>query len=134
MNDPDSIIRYLKLLGCLGIALSIDDFGTWYSSLNYLKKLPIDKLKIDQSFVRDIPHDVNNTAIAKAVIALGHALNLQIIAEGVETVDQADFLRLNGCDLVQGYLYSKPRLPDELNEFLPMFRNNNNIVNEIKVK
>jgi EAL domain-containing protein (putative c-di-GMP-specific phosphodiesterase class I) len=91
-------------------------------------------LKIDQSFVRDIPHDANNTAIAKAVIALGHALNLQIIAEGVETVDQADFLRLNGCDLVQGYLYSKPRLPDELNEFLPMFRNNNNIVNEIKVK
>jgi len=133
MNDPDAIIRDLKLLGAMGIALSIDDFGTGYSSLNYLKKLPIDKLKIDQSFVRDIPHDTNNTAIAKAVIALGHALNLQIIAEGVETVEQADFLRLNGCDLVQGYLYSKPRLPQDLNEFLPTIRNSN-LPNEIKVK
>jgi diguanylate cyclase (GGDEF)-like protein/PAS domain S-box-containing protein len=122
MVDPDAVIRDLKLLGAMGIALSIDDFGTGYSSLNYLKKLPIDKLKIDQSFVRDIPHDPNNTAIAKAVIALGHALNLQIIAEGVETIEQADFLRLNGCDLAQGYLYSKPRLPDELNEFLPMIK------------
>ncbi|WP_445776569.1 sensor domain-containing protein [Shewanella sp.] len=119
MHDPDAIIRDLKLLGAMGIALSIDDFGTGYSSLNYLKKLPIDKLKIDQSFVRDIPHDSNNTAIAKAVIALGHALNLQIIAEGVETQAQADFLRVNGCDLAQGYLYSKPRLPEALADFLP---------------
>ncbi|MGI2171863.1 EAL domain-containing protein [Shewanella sp. MF05960] len=119
MHDPDAIIRDLKLLGAMGIALSIDDFGTGYSSLNYLKKLPIDKLKIDQSFVRDIPHDSNNTAIAKAVIALGHALNLQIIAEGVETQAQADFLRINGCDFAQGYLYSKPRLPDALADFLP---------------
>ena len=118
MHDPDAIIRDLKLLGSMGIALSIDDFGTGYSSLDYLKKLPIDKLKIDQSFVRDIPHDPNNTAIAKAVIALGHALNLQIIAEGVETSDQADFLRMNGCDQAQGYLYSMPKLPEELNEFL----------------
>ncbi|MGX9461904.1 putative bifunctional diguanylate cyclase/phosphodiesterase [Shewanella sp. A14] len=120
MNDPDAIIRDLKLLGAMGISLSIDDFGTGYSSLNYLKKLPIDKLKIDQSFVRDIPRDPNNTAIAKAVIVLGHALNLQIIAEGVETVEQANFLRMNGCDLAQGYLYSKPRLPAELSEFLPL--------------
>ena len=120
MHDPETIIRDLKLLGAMGIALSIDDFGTGYSSLNYLKKLPIDKLKIDQSFVRDIPHDSNNTAIAKAVIALGHALNLQIIAEGVETQAQADFLRANGCDLAQGYLYSKPRLPDALVDFLPL--------------
>jgi diguanylate cyclase (GGDEF)-like protein/PAS domain S-box-containing protein len=134
MNDPDAIIRDLKLLGAMGIALSIDDFGTGYSSLNYLKKLPIDKLKIDQSFVRDIPHDANNTAIAKAVIALGHALNLQIIAEGVETIDQADFLRLNGCDLVQGYLYSKPRLPQDLNEFLPIFHNRINLATDIKLK
>ncbi|WP_137221210.1 bifunctional diguanylate cyclase/phosphodiesterase [Shewanella sp. MEBiC00475] len=127
MQDPDAIIRDLKLLGAMGIALSIDDFGTGYSSLNYIKKLPIDKLKIDQSFVRDIPHDPNNTAIAKAVIALGHALNLQIIAEGVETAEQADFLRLHGCDLVQGYLFSKPRLPEELNDFLPVFTQNKTI-------
>lgn len=120
MNDPDAIIRDLKLFGAMGIALSIDDFGTGYSSLNYLKKLPIDKLKIDQSFVRDIPDEPNNTAIAKAVIALGHALNLQIIAEGVETQAQADFLRTNGCDFAQGFLYSKPRLPDALDDFLPL--------------
>tara|TARA_R110000851_G_scaffold90253_1_gene196822 strand:+ start:4692 stop:7211 length:2520 start_codon:yes stop_codon:yes gene_type:complete len=134
MIDPDAIIHDLKLLGAMGIALSIDDFGTGYSSLNYLKKLPIDTLKIDQSFVRDIPHDANNTVIAKAVIALGHALNLQIIAEGVETVDQADFLRLNGCDFAQGYLYSKPQLPQDLNEFLPMIRNSINLPTEINLK
>ncbi|MCT8986888.1 sensor domain-containing protein [Shewanella phaeophyticola] len=120
MHNPEAMIHDLKLLGTMGIALSIDDFGTGYSSLNYLKRLPIDKLKIDQSFVGDIPHDVNNTAIAKAVIALGHALNLQIIAEGVETEEQAEFLRRNGCDLAQGYLYSRPRLPDSVTEFLPL--------------
>jgi EAL domain-containing protein (putative c-di-GMP-specific phosphodiesterase class I) len=70
--------------------------------------------------VRDIPDEPNNTAIAKAVIALGHALNLQIIAEGVETQAQADFLRTNGCDFAQGFLYSKPRLPDALDDFLPL--------------
>ena len=117
MKDPEAAINDLKRLGDLGIALSIDDFGTGYSSMNYLKKLPIHKLKIDQSFVRDIPADANNTAIAKAVIALGHALNLEIIAEGVETQEQADFLLASGCDQAQGYLYSKPKLPKDLIDF-----------------
>ncbi|MCL1049945.1 EAL domain-containing protein [Shewanella abyssi] len=117
MSDPESVGRDLVKLGEMGIMLSIDDFGTGYSSLNYLKKLPINKLKIDQSFVRDIPDDVNNTAIAKAVIALGHSLNLKVIAEGVETLEQAKFLADNGCDEAQGYLFSKPKVAAELEHF-----------------
>ncbi|NKF52486.1 EAL domain-containing protein [Shewanella sp. WXL01] len=114
MNHPEEIINVLKTLGNMGIAISIDDFGTGYSSLNYLKKLPIDILKIDQSFMRDIPDDSNNAAIAKAIIAMGHAMNLKVIAEGVETKQQAEFLIANGCDYAQGYLYSKPKSADDI--------------------
>ncbi|WOT05699.1 sensor domain-containing protein [Shewanella youngdeokensis] len=117
MFDTQAVARDLVKLSDMGITLSIDDFGTGYSSLNYLKKLPINKLKIDQSFVRDIPIDANNTAIAKAVIALGHSLNLKVIAEGVETAGQAYFLATHGCDEAQGYLYSKPKAASEFDEF-----------------
>lgn len=108
MSNPEESIKVLRTLSDLGIALSVDDFGTGYSSLSYLKKLPIDKLKIDQSFVRDLPDDEEDAAIAKAVIALAKSLNLGIIAEGVETEKQKNFMIENGCEHIQGYLYSKP--------------------------
>ncbi|NKN32071.1 EAL domain-containing protein [Marichromatium bheemlicum] len=98
----------LEALRALGIALSIDDFGTGYSSLAYLKQLPIDKLKIDKSFVQGIPEDRNDAEIAATIIAMARNLNLRVLAEGVETEAQRDFLRRAGCDAYQGYLFSRP--------------------------
>jgi len=108
MHNPDEAIIKLREISNLGIEIAIDDFGTGYSSLAYLKKLPLDKLKIDQSFVRDLPGDEDDTAITRAIIALGQSLNLKLIAEGVETQEQKDFLLENGCNNIQGYFYSKP--------------------------
>ncbi|MBL0708368.1 MAG: EAL domain-containing protein [Sulfurimonas sp.] len=108
MTNPEEAIKILDKITDLGIELAVDDFGTGYSSLAYLKKLPIDKLKIDQSFIRDLPQDEEDAAITKAVIALASSLNLKIIAEGVETEEQKEFLIDNGCVYIQGYLYSKP--------------------------
>ncbi|MDX1442416.1 MAG: EAL domain-containing protein [Gammaproteobacteria bacterium] len=104
----DHTIRTLDKLNALGITISVDDFGVGYSSLNYLKRFPIHKLKIDQSFVRDVTTDSNDAEIASAIIALAHKLNLDVIAEGVETLEQLFFLSRQGCHEVQGHLMSKP--------------------------
>ncbi len=108
MNDPENSIEILRKISEMGISMSIDDFGTGYSSLSYLKKLPIQKLKIDQTFVKDLPSDKDDIAIVKSIINLANNMNLETIAEGVETSEQEDFLINNGCVNVQGYLYSKP--------------------------
>lgn len=117
MNEIHSSIDALKRLRRIGIQLAIDDFGTGYSSLAYLKQLPINRLKIDRSFVQDLATDNDDAAIVRAIIGLGHSLQLEIIAEGVETAFQEDFLRKLGCEMGQGYLYSQP-LPAEQIEVL----------------
>ncbi|MDM8350938.1 EAL domain-containing protein [Pseudomonas sp. sp1636] len=108
MQDVASAMRTLADLKRLGLCIAIDDFGTGYSSLNYLKQFPIDVLKIDRSFVDGLPQGEQDAQIARAIIAMAHSLNLSVIAEGVETQAQLDFLRTHGCDEVQGYLLGRP--------------------------
>ena len=109
MNDPEQAVNMLRRLKDLGIRVAIDDFGTGYSSLAYLKRFPIDSVKVDRSFVEDIPEDVNSMAIAQAVIAMAHSLRLKVVAEGVESEAQLSFLRGEGCDEIQGYYFSEAR-------------------------
>jgi len=112
MGNPEQAIQTLRQLKSMGISLSIDDFGTGYSSLGYLKRFPIDHIKIDRSFVKDIPHDNDDATITRTIIAMAHNLRLKVIAEGVETEAQLDFLRQNGCDEMQGYYFSRPLAED----------------------
>ena len=118
MTNPQEAIKVLEELNHLGATVAIDDFGTGYSSLSYLKKLPIDKLKIDQSFIRDLPDDEEDVAITKAVIALAKSLKLNLIAEGVESSVQKDFIVSNGCDNIQGYYYAKAVPKEEFEDIL----------------
>ena len=113
VNNIEDVIAKMTELKNIGVGFSIDDFGIGYSSLSYLKLLPLDQLKIDQSFVRDVLTDPNDAVIARTIIALGKSLNLQVIAEGVETLSQREFLDNYGCDAYQGYLFSKPVPADE---------------------
>jgi EAL domain-containing protein (putative c-di-GMP-specific phosphodiesterase class I) len=118
MEDIEGGIAKLKAIRALGINVAVDDFGTGYSSLSYLARLPITSLKIDRSFVIQMPKSPEQMAIVSTVISLARALNLKVVAEGVETEEQANLLRLLRCDEVQGYLFGRPMPPEEMEKLL----------------
>jgi diguanylate cyclase (GGDEF)-like protein len=118
MQEPEKAAALLEDLKAMGLYLSIDDFGTGYSSLAYLKRFPIDSLKIDRSFIKDIPANSDDLAITQAVIAMAHGLRLRTVAEGVETEEQLEWLKRFGCEEIQGYLFSKPLPAEEAGRFL----------------
>ncbi|HET7776217.1 MAG TPA: EAL domain-containing protein, partial [Azospira sp.] len=122
MENPGAAIRMLEMLHNAGVRISIDDFGTGYSSLSYLKRIRVDKLKIDQSFIRDLARESEDGAIIQAIISLAQTLNFTTIAEGVETEAQLDFLRTHRCDEIQGYLFSRPLPPEKIPEWLQRWR------------
>lgn len=127
MKDMDHTIQILHQLNELGIELAIDDFGTGYSSLSYLKKFPIHRLKVDRSFIMNAPDDKDDASITKTIINLGHSLGLKVIAEGVETIEQVNFLTENGCDEFQGYYFSKPLAPADFYSFMRSYRSQQNL-------
>src|SRR6202044_3957338 len=108
VHDFDAVLSILHALKKLGVRISMDDFGTGYSSLSYLRSFPFDKIKIDQSFIRDLPERPESIAIVRAIVSLGRSLGMVTTAEGVETEDQLAQLRLEGCTEVQGFLFSRP--------------------------
>ena len=118
MQDPERAVGLLRDMRDIGVHVAIDDFGTGHSSLAYLKRFPVDNLKIDRSFIADIPADRGDAAITQAIIAMAHSLELKVIAEGVETQAQFDFLAAQGCDEYQGYFFSKPLPEDEARALL----------------
>ena len=118
MQEIERNASVLQQFTNMGIKISIDDFGTGYSSLNYLKYFSIDSLKIDKSFVQDLVKNRNDELIVDAIIAMSHRLNFKVIAEGVETKEQWDFLKNHGCDEAQGYYFCKPKPADQLIKFI----------------
>ena len=122
MVDAVETINLLREFKKMGLNLSVDDFGTGYSSLNYLKRFPLDTLKIDRSFVMDIHKQSDDSAITHAIIAMAHGLNLNVIAEGVETKEQMEFLKKHGCDEIQGYLVCKPMPVDRITRYLEEYK------------
>ena len=122
MENVHAQIETFQELRKFGVRLAIDDFGTGYSSMSYLKRLPIDTLKIDRSFVNELPKNNNDLAIATAIVALGHSLGLTVVAEGIETEAQADALLNLGCDIGQGYLYAKPMPADRIEQYLSVLK------------
>ncbi|WP_028633201.1 putative bifunctional diguanylate cyclase/phosphodiesterase [Pseudomonas parafulva] len=122
MGDMQRTVNVLKCIRALGVTLSIDDFGTGYSSLAYLKRLPLDVLKIDRTFLQDVPHSLKDCQIVQAIIAMAHTLHLQVVSEGVEKAEQQAFLQDHGCDCLQGYLLGRPAALAELRPLLLRLR------------
>ncbi len=118
MYDIDQVIVQLQQLSNLGVAISIDDFGTGFSSLSYVKRLPVDRLKIDQSFIRDVVSNPSDKAIVEAVVNLAHSLRMDVVAEGVETAEQLEYVRSTGCDAVQGFYYGRPMEAAQFEDFV----------------
>jgi EAL domain-containing protein (putative c-di-GMP-specific phosphodiesterase class I) len=116
MQDFEAAIKVLGALKQYGVTIAIDDFGTGYSSLSYLKRFPLDRLKIDRSFITEIGQSSETGAITQSIIAMAHRLNLQVIAEGVENECQVAFLQLHACDEIQGFLYGRPLPPSEFEQ------------------
>jgi EAL domain-containing protein (putative c-di-GMP-specific phosphodiesterase class I) len=119
IRDPETAIKHLKNLSDLGVRIAIDDFGTGYSSLAYLQRFPVNTLKIDQAFVREIGHDDGHFPVVLAVISIARGLKLDLIAEGVESQLQARYLQQAGCRTMQGFLYHKPLPLERFSELLP---------------
>jgi EAL domain-containing protein (putative c-di-GMP-specific phosphodiesterase class I) len=119
MEDIGRSIEKLSAIRALGVGLSLDDFGTGYSSLSYIAKLPVTTLKIDRSFIAAMSESAEHMAIVSAVISLARALNLKVVAEGVETQEQSNLLRLLRCDEAQGYFFGRPLPPDEVGGLFP---------------
>ncbi|MBN4688398.1 EAL domain-containing protein, partial [Escherichia coli] len=118
MEEPEVAIEVFRQIRAMGMTIALDDFGTGYSSLNYLRRLPIDKLKIDRSFLAEVSSGSRDAAIARALIAMGHQLQLQVLAEGVENEDQLGYLRRNHCDQFQGNLLSGAVAADDVERLL----------------
>ena len=118
IEAPEEVIKRLDRLREAGCTVSLDDFGTGYSALTHLQRFPVDVIKIDRSFIRDIPEDQEDAAIVSAIVAMGHSLDLRVVAEGVETAEQSAYLRSTGCDEAQGFLFGRPVPSDELHVLL----------------
>lgn len=122
MQNVDATVTALNRIKALGVRLAIDDFGTGYSSLSYLRRFPIDVLKIDQSFIRGLSRDSSDAALVSAIISLGKSLKLTVIAEGIETLEQLDFLKAHHCEEGQGYYFSKAVAPDAFAHYLMLVK------------
>jgi EAL domain-containing protein (putative c-di-GMP-specific phosphodiesterase class I) len=118
MRDVEGAIERMQELKKLGVSLAIDDFGTGYSSLSTLRRFPLSRLKIDRSFIADIPEKPGDMAITSAIVSLGRTLDLEVVAEGVETEEQARFLEGAGCELLQGYLFARPLPSSEIESLI----------------